>query len=198
MFSGIIEAMGRILRLTILSGSKELVITRPPIFTNLNIGESIAVNGICLTVTDFDDDSFSVTAVPETLKRTNLQDTTLGDLVNLERAMRLDSRLGGHFVQGHIDAIGRILQFSPDDELAYTLKVAIPDGLSRYIVRKGFIALDGMSLTVVDVTTDWFTVTLIPHTLSVTISQYYQTNKTINIEVDMMGKYIEKMLGVYT
>lgn len=197
MFSGIVEAMGRILKLTVISDSKQFVITRPASFIALNVGESIAVNGVCLTVTEFDDVSFTVTAVPETLSRTNLQVLELSNEVNLERAMRLDSRLGGHFVQGHVDAVGKVLELVPVDDLAYLLKIAVPEQLTRYIVPKGFITLDGMSLTVIDVTDDWFTVTLIPHTLAVTISQHYQVNQLINLEVDMISKYIEKIVGVY-
>lgn len=197
MFSGIVEAIGRILKVTVISESKQFVITRPQSFTAINIGESIAVNGVCLTVTEFDDVSFTVTAVPETLSRTNLQALQLSSAVNLERAMRLDSRLGGHFVQGHVDAVGKVLELVPVDDLAYLLKIAVPEQLTRYIVPKGFITLDGMSLTVIDVTDDWFTVTLIPHTLAVTISQHYQVNQLINLEVDMISKYIEKIVGVY-
>lgn len=198
MFSGIIEAVARIMKLTSISGSKEFIIERPLSFTLLTVGESIAVNGVCLTVTRFDDHSFSVTAVPETLSRTNLNVCMMGDYVNLERAMRLDSRLGGHFVQGHVDAVGKVLAFEPVDQLARLLTIEMPDALARYIVTKGFIALDGMSVTIIDVSASWFTVTLIPHTLDVTISKDYQATKLINIEVDMIGKYIEKMLGVYS
>ena len=198
MFSGIIEAIVSILNITAASDSKHFVIARPTSFTSLMIGESISVNGACLTVTHFDEHSFSVTAVPETLKCTNLDVCIIGDKVNIERAMRLDSRLGGHFVQGHIDMVGTVISCLPDDGLAYILKIEFPSTLARYIVPKGFIALDGMSVTIVEVTESWFTVSLIPHSLQVTISQYYQKNQLINIEVDMIAKYIEKMLGVYS
>lgn len=198
MFSGIVEAVSRLLLITLLSDSKVLVIERPVFFTDLTIGDSIAVNGVCLTVTQFDAHSFSVTAVPETLGRTNLNALIVGDVVNLERAMRMDGRLGGHFVQGHVDALGTVLDCQPVDNVARLLTVAYPASLSRYIVSKGFIALDGMSVTIIDVTDTWFTVTLIPHTLEATISHQYEITTRINLEVDMIAKYIEKMLGVYS
>lgn len=198
MFSGIVEAIALIHAVQRVSGTKHLIIERPSSFSALTVGESIAVNGVCLTITFYDHDYFYVTAVPETLRCTNLDALTSGDIVNLERALRLDSRVGGHLVQGHIDTMGKILELvALDDALTRLMKVSLPAHLSRYVITKGFIALDGMSLTIIQVSDTWFSVTLIPHTQAVTVSKTYKIDQSINIEVDMISKYIEKMVGVY-
>ena len=198
MFSGIVESTGVIMSIAEENGCKLFTITPLRMFYDVAIGESIAVNGVCLTVTSFTDEIFYVTAVPETLRLTNLSALAQGDLVNLERSLLPSTRIGGHFVQGHVDGTGQILEIKQDNSNALLVKISIPEYLSTYIIRKGYVTLDGMSITIIDTGADWFTVTFIPHTQVVTIVQNYRVGTSINIEVDMMGKYIEKMLGAYT
>jgi riboflavin synthase len=196
MFSGIVETVGNILDIQIIEGCKKLSISPKNNFDDLVIGESISVNGVCLTVTDFSHDIFHVTAVPETLRLTNLNHLDIGSSVNLERSLKLNSRLGGHYVQGHVDGMGQILEIKNDHSNAWLVKINVPEKLAKYLVAKGYIALDGMSITIIQAEPDWITVTFIPHTQEVTITQHYACGQWINIEVDIMGKYIEKLLGV--
>lgn len=198
MFSGIVETIGKILFIDVDQGCKHFTIASYMPFDDLEIGESIAINGVCLTVTSFTATTFTVTAVPETLRLTNLDYLKIEDLVNLERAMKLSSRLGGHYVQGHVDGIGLILESRHDNSDAVLVKISIPPKLSKYVITKGYIALDGMSITVIESQPEWFTVTFIPHTQQATIVQHYREGSWINLEVDMMGKYIEKLLGAHT
>src|SRR3990167_4978899 len=167
MFSGIVEAMGVILSAIPENGCIHFKIAPLRSFYELLIGESIAVNGVCLTVTAIAEDHFSVTAVPETLRLTNLAKLCKGDLINLERSLLPSTRIGGHFVQGHVDGIGQILDLKQDNSHALVVKISIPDYLSQYVIRKGFITIDGISITVIDVDDTWFTVTFIPHTQAV-------------------------------
>ena len=199
MFNGIVETTGKISDLTINEGCKHFTIYPQITFEDLVIGESMAVNGVCLTITDFTHQSFNVTAVPETLRLTNLDQLIVGSAVNLERSLKLNSRMGGHYVQGHVDGLGQILEMNHDQNSeAWLVKISLPPSLAKYVVAKGYIGLDGMSITVIDAMPEWFTVTFIPHTQQVTIVNQYQKDQFINIEVDMMGKYIEKLLGAYT
>lgn len=194
MFTGIVEAVGKILHLQEENACLHFSIALPDQY-DLKIGESIAVNGVCLTVTSFSENSFQVTVVPETLRVTNLALLRVGDSVNVERSMLASTRLGGHYVQGHVDAIGEILEISPEGKSALLVKIGLPSQLTKYIVKKGYIAIDGMSLTVIDVGNEWFTLTLIPHTQEVTVANQYHKNKKVNIEVDILSKYIEKLMG---
>lgn len=196
MFSGIVETIGTILQIIKEDGCNTFVI-KPhlPWQETYVIGESIAVNGVCLTVTAFNAESFTVTAVPETLRLTNLNVLTINSVVNLEKSLRANSRNGGHHVQGHIETVGKIIAIEADNSNAWLVKISVPATLTKYIVKKGYITLDGMSITVIDVDADTFTVTLIPHTQAVTITHQYQVGCLINIEVDILGKYIEKLLG---
>ncbi len=195
MFSGIVSAIGIIKKIHHKIDSIDFIIQAPPIFNNLEIGESIAVNGVCLTVTYFENDTFHVTAVPETLRLTNLGELTENSLVNLERSITLATRLGGHYVQGHVDAMGEIRDIQPDGKTALLVKISIPKALGKYIVTKGYITLDGMSITVIDAADDWLRVTFIPHTQENTIVKHYRQGSKINLEVDILSKYIEKLLG---
>ena len=194
MFTGIVETLGEIISIEEQKNCRSFCIHSHAKFLALAHGESIAVNGVCLTVTDYDAEHFFVTAVPETLRLTNLSELKSGDLVNLERAMLAETRIGGHYVQGHVDGMGKILEIKVDGDAALLVKISVPNELSKYLIKKGFIALDGMSVTLIDVTTDWFTVTFIPHTLAHTIVKSYQVDDAVNIEVDMLAKYIEKLL----
>lgn len=197
MFSGIIETLGIIMHIENKQGCKYFTIKPAVNFTDFIIGESISVNGVCLTVTDFTYDFFTVSAVPETLRLTNLNQLDRNSAINLERALKLSDRLGGHFVQGHIDTMGEILELQHDDSNALLVKISITPLLAKYVINKGFITIDGMSITVIESTPEWFSVTFIPHTQDVTIIKQYQKGSFVNIEVDMMGKYIEKLLGAH-
>lgn len=195
MFSGIVEAIGHISFINLQDGCKHFSIVPAFPFDDISIGDSISINGICLTVTDFTPNHFNVTAVPETLRLTNLDNLKVNDPVNLERSLKMGSRMGGHYVQGHVDGRGHILEMTYDDSAAMLVKISNPEVLSKYIVEKGYITLDGMSITVIKTTPQWFTVTLIPHTQQVTIVHQYSVGSMINLEVDIVGKYIEKMIG---
>ncbi len=194
MFSGIVSAVGIIQHILTKKDSIDFVILAPEIFSDLIIGESIAINGVCLTLTHFSESCMHFTAVPETLRMTNLCELIENSRVNLERSITINTRLGGHYVQGHVDAVGEILEIRPDGDAARVVKISLPDSLGKYIVRKGYITLDGMSITVIEAASSYFTVTFIPHTQQVTIANQYRIGSKINLEVDILGKYIEKLL----
>ncbi len=187
MFTGIVEELGSVAE---RSGPK-LVLNCRAVLDDVELGASIAVNGCCLTVVDWDGDAgwFAADVTEESFARTQLGDLSVGDPVNLERPVRLNDRLGGHLVQGHVDAVGEILDPAPD------LKVRIPDDLQRYVVEKGSITVDGISLTVVDPGPGGFTVAVIPHTTDVTTLGHKSTGDRVNIEVDVMAKYAERLLA---
>ena len=189
MFTGIIEEVGQVARI----GGGSLVVNCSKVIEDVHLGDSIAVNGVCLTVTHFDRSGFTADVMPETVRRTSLAELKKGSPVNLERALTLASRLGGHIVSGHIDGTGEIVQFA-DEGNAILMTVSADSSLLRYIVEKGSVALDGISLTVAQVTDSDFTVSLIPHTREVTNLGSKKTGSPINIETDVLGKYVEKML----
>lgn len=190
MFTGIIEEVGAIIRL----GGGQLTVSAHKVLEDVQLGDSIAVNGICLTVTSFDSRSFSADVMPETIRRTSLQDLRQGSPVNLERALTLSSRLGGHIVSGHIDGAGIVTGFREEGN-AVLMTVQADRALQRHIVEKGSVALDGISLTVVQVGETEFTVSLIPHTRAITNLADKRAGALINIETDLIGKYVEKLLG---
>ncbi|GIV08901.1 MAG: riboflavin synthase subunit alpha [Fimbriimonadales bacterium] len=191
MFTGIVEATGVVESIEPHpAGGARLAIRAFPMTT----GESLAMNGVCLTVQQAEGDKLYFDAVPETLRRTNLGDLKTGDLVNLERPLTPESRLGGHFVQGHIDTTARLTEIRNEGN-ARVLKFQLNDAsYSRYIVSKGSIAIDGISLTVVDVDEDGFTVWIIPHTWQVTNLQRRRLGERVNIETDILARYVEKLL----
>jgi len=194
MFSGIVECIGYITSIIMQDGCKHLSIKPSIPFNDLKIGDSVAINGICLTVTSFTDTHFNVTVVPETLRLTNLNDLANGDVINLERSLKLGSRMGGHYVQGHVDGTGEILEIKQDEKsTALLVKISLPEKLANYVVNKGYITLDGMSITIIEATNNFFTVTFIPHTQEVTIVNQYQPGKKINIETDIFGRYVERI-----
>lgn len=197
MFNGIVETTASVLAVENNNDCKQLILAPTLPFSDLSLGESIAVNGVCLTVTHFNQSTFSVTVVPETLKLTNLSQLKMNDEVNIERSMQAHARISGHYVQGHVDNMGILLELKPVAPASPALlaKVSLPNELAKYVVKKGYISLDGMSITVIDTGPDYFTVTFIPHTQAVTIIKNYQIGQSINIEVDMMSKYIEKLMG---
>lgn len=189
MFTGIIEEVGHVSHI----GGGSLVIDCQKVLEDVHLGDSIAVNGVCLTVTQFDRSSFTADVMPETVRRTSLAELKKGSPVNLERALTLASRLGGHIVSGHIDGTGEIVKFA-DEGNAILMTISAGSDLLRYIVEKGSVALDGISLTVASVTDSDFTVSLIPHTREVTNLGSKKQGSPINIETDVLGKYVEKML----
>ena len=188
MFTGIVEELGTVgsIRCGVLMVDASLILG------DLDVKDSSCVNGACLTVTELTGTGFQVDVVPETLRRTNLGELVSGSKVNLERSLQMGGRLGGHIVQGHVDCTGEISSITGDGD-AYLYSFAIPSELSKYIVEKGFICVDGISLTVVDCADDEFTVTLIPYTLEHTVLGTKSEGNKVNLEADIMGKYIEKL-----
>jgi riboflavin synthase len=193
MFSGIVEEVGTIAARDERPGGVTLTIQARDVLGGASIGDSIAVNGACLTVVRYDDSSFDAEMAPETLRKTSLDQCGAGDRVNLERSLLANGRVGGHFVQGHVDSTAEITAMEPDGEGVITTFRA-PADLMRYIVPKGYVAIDGMSLTVVDTGPDWFTISFIAHTRAVTVVQHYAPGRRANLEVDILGKYVEKLL----
>lgn len=195
MFKGIVEAIGTITQIDSKDQCVHLTIQTTENWQDLMIGDSVAVNGVCLTITHLGFCIFDVTVVPETLRVTNLGLLHEGQSVNLERSIKVDSRIDGHYVQGHVDGVGEIIDLKTDGKAALLATIQVSPLLAKYIVKKGYIALDGMSITVIDIANDWFTVTFIPHTQQVTICHQYQKGKKVNIEIDILSKYVEKLLG---
>ncbi len=188
MFTGIVEELGQVRELE----SGILSIQAGWVLSELAVKDSISVNGACLTVTDLDNSGFKVNVVPETIRRTNLGKLSTGDPVNLELSARLGGRLGGHIVQGHVDGTGEITGLVEDGE-AHVFTFTASKSLLRYIVEKGFISVDGVSLTVVDCCEDSFSVTLIPYTIKHTVLGSKSIGDTVNLEVDIIAKYVEKL-----
>ena len=193
MFTGIVEELGKIKKIEKLSNGAKLVIECKNILSDDKIGDSICVNGVCQTVTEFNSSSFSVMLSDETLKVTNFSDIKQGDYVNLERALMLNTRLGGHIVSGHIDCTGILISVDKLSDF-YNLKFEIPQKSSKYIVYKGSITINGISLTVAEVKENTFTVAIIPYTYKNTVLKYLKTGDRVNIETDILAKYVEKLL----
>jgi riboflavin synthase len=195
VFTGIVEELGEVVALEESQNAARLTVRGPLVTAGAAAGDSIAINGVCLTVTAATDGTFSADVISETLNRSSLGTLGTGSAVNLERPMRLDDRLGGHIVQGHVDGTGTILQRRPGD----VVRISVPPGLSRYVVEKGSIAVDGISLTIsalgADDGTHWIEVSLIPETLARTTLGRVQPGGTVNLEVDMIAKYVERLLG---
>jgi len=193
MFTGIIEDLGTIAAIDRMSGRWEFSLRTALSLSGIHEGDSIAVDGVCLTVTKVGQETFSADASLETLNVTTLSNKTVNDRVNLERAMRADSRFGGHIVMGHVDATGEIERISKaGDSIQYTIR--IPEEISRYIVRKGSVAVDGISLTVNEQSATTFTVNVIPYTASQTTIALRVLGDKVNIETDILGRYVENFL----
>lgn len=195
MFSGIVEEMGTVREAQNAprEGLTRLTIAAAKTRDGLKIGDSIAINGTCLTVVERGAHDFTVELAPETLRRTNLGDRALNDAVNLERSLAVGDRIGGHFVQGHVDGTGRVASLTPEGE-ARIIEFDAPPHVLRYAVSKGFIAVDGVSLTVVERRATSFTVSFIPYTLAHTIAGNYRVGDPVNLEADVLGKYVEAFL----
>jgi riboflavin synthase len=191
VFTGIVEEVGRVAAVTPLPGLTRLRIESRVVPESLRTGDSVAVNGACLTVVARDGAGFEVEATLETLRRTNLGALTTGDEVHLERPLAANGRFDGHIVQGHVDAVGRIAGRRPDGD-AVIATFAAPEGLMRYVVPKGSIAVDGVSLTVVEVQGEEFTVALIPHTQEATLLTRKPLGGPVNLEADVLAKYVER------
>ena len=189
MFTGIVEEVGTVAEAAV----PELRVAAKTVLEGTKVGDSIAVNGVCLTVTGVDGGHFTDDVVPETMRRSNLGRLSPGDPVNLERPLVYGGRVGGHLVQGHVDGTGRITEATPDGD-AFMVRFQAPATVLDYVVEKGFITVDGVSLTVVACASDWFSVTLIPFTRENSILGTKGVGDEVNLEVDMMAKYAEKLL----
>ncbi len=196
MFTGIIEEIGKIKGISRGSNSAVLTIEAHTVLEDVHLGDSIAVNGVCLTCTSFNGTQFTADVMHETLNRSSLGSLRIGSSVNLERAMKADGRFGGHIVAGHIDGTGRITDIRRDDNAIWYTIQAAPE-IMRYIIEKGSIAIDGISLTVADVGRDHFKVSIIPHTAAETTLSERRTGDIVNLENDCIGKYVEKLLQPY-
>lgn len=193
MFTGIVETLGEVTAVNQGSPTESLVVRAPLVLEDAHIGDSIAVNGTCLTITHHDGASFAVGVVPETIRRSNLGGLQPGDTVNLERPVQPSSRLGGHFVQGHIDGTGMVAEVSPDGN-ALAIRITCGPHILRYVVEKGFIAVDGASLTVTNVDDTGLGISLVPHSQSHLAPGIRTTGSCVNIEVDILAKYVEKLV----
>ena len=188
MFTGIVEEVGKVAE----TSTTALSITASTVMDDLKVSDSICVNGTCLTVTRMNKSSFSVDTVPETLRRTKLGVLELGDPVNLERSMSSNGRFGGHIVQGHVDGTGTVLSIDPEGE-ARNFKFEADDSIMRYVVEKGFVAVDGTSLTVVNCDYRTFSVTIVPYTWENTVLGSRRPGDAVNLEVDIIAKYVERL-----
>ena len=194
MFTGIVEELGEVTGRDSLADAARLVIRGPVVTADAGHGDSIAVNGVCLTVVELlPGGQFSADVIAETLNRSNLGELRVGSPVNLERAAALNSRLGGHIVQGHVDGTGHVIARTPSKNWE-VVRIALPTALSRYVVEKGSITVDGVSLTVSGLGHDWFEVSLIPTTLEMTTLGQAKVGAHVNLEVDVIAKYVERLL----
>ncbi len=193
MFTGIVEELGRVVDITDLTSAVRLTVDGPLVTDGARLGDSIAVNGVCLTVVETADGRFSADVMRETLDRSCLGVLQVGSSVNLERPVRLSDRLGGHLVQGHVDGTGAVLERIADPHWD-VVRVSLPADLARYVVGKGSITVDGVSLTVVDVGDTWFSVSLIPTTRHLTTLGAKGIGDPVNLEVDVVAKYVERLM----
>ncbi len=194
MFTGIVEELGEVTAVENLGDASRFRLRGPLVTEGAKHGDSIAVNGVCLTVVDCGDGEFTADVMAETLNRSSLGALSEGSRVNLERPMAVGDRLGGHIVQGHVDNVGTVLDRKPSENWEL-VKVSLPADLTRYVVEKGSITVDGVSLTVVDAGPDYFTISLIPTTLALTTLGVKQPGDPVNLEVDVIAKYVERLLG---
>ena len=193
MFTGIVEELGEVVAIEPLADASRLTVRGPVVTSDASHGDSICVNGVCLTVVEAADGAFTADVMAESLRRSSLGALQVGSPVNLERAVRVQDRLGGHVVQGHVDGTGEVLSVTPDEHWT-VVRVALPGGLGRYVVEKGSLTVDGISLTVSAVGDDWFEVSLIPTTLERTTLGRTGLGDPVNLEVDVIAKHVEKLL----
>ena len=194
MFTGLVAELGSVEKLAQQGSSFHLTVAAAKVMQNLKIGDSVAVNGVCLTVVRLGDASFTADVMPETVRLTNIGLLHTGDRVNLERTLRLCDGLDGHIVSGHVEGLGTIASRRPDG-IAMVVTITTPPELLKYIIKKGSIAIDGISLTVTEVTETSFSVSLIPHTAKETTLGFKDVGDKVNLETDIIAKYVERMLG---
>ena len=194
MFTGLVQEIGHLRTIEKKGNFQRLQVEATSIMEFLSIGDSVAINGVCQTIVDLGQDRFSVECVAETLARTTLSAVEIGQPVNLEPALRLSDRLGGHFVQGHIDDVG-YLQTIIEKNNEWSIHVSAPLPLLRYIATKGSIAIDGISLTVANVNSEGFTVSVIPHTFNNTVMRYRKVGDSVNLEVDLIARYLDQLVS---
>ena len=193
MFTGIIEELGKVKAIHVLPDAIRLTIEGPLVVSDVNRGDSISVSGACLTAVEHDATSFTADVMQETLKLTSLDGIKVGDPVNLERAMTAATRFGGHVVLGHVDGVGEVISREPSENWEW-VRVSVPKELMKYVVLKGSITLDGISLTVNELGDDWVGLSLIPETLSLTTLGSKKPGSKVNVEVDVMAKHIERLI----
>jgi riboflavin synthase len=196
MFTGIVESMGTVMSTDETKSGRRLVIGGSDTFTGMRVGDSVAVNGVCLTAVEVNGDAVSVDVVRESLDRSNLGFAEAGVRVDLERPMAADGRFDGHIVQGHVDGVGLVASVAAEGD-ARRMRIELPVDLSRYVVEKGSITVDGVSLTVTAVGDErppWFEIALIPHTLEVTVLGIRKPGESVNLEVDVLAKYVERLM----
>lgn len=194
MFTGIVEELGKVKTLRRDAGAARLVISASTVLGETVLGDSICVNGVCLTVVDMTKGGFSADVAVETLKVTNLGDLKIGAKVNLERALQLSARIGGHLVSGHVDAVGKIRKQQVEGN-GWRIFINAPETVRRYVIKKGSIAVDGISLTVADVDRSGFSIAIIPHTAKLTTLGFKKPGDSVNLESDIIGKYVERLLS---
>jgi riboflavin synthase len=194
MFTGIIEEMGSVKALRREAGAARLTISASMVLDSTALGDSICVNGVCLTVVDIGRSEFSADVANETLKVTDLGELQVGQKVNLERALQLSARVGGHLVTGHVDAVGRIREKRQEGN-SWRVFIETPESALRFIIKKGSVAVDGISLTVADVDIAGFSIAVIPHTAKLTTLGFKSAGESVNLETDIIGKYVERLLS---
>ncbi len=193
MFTGLIEEVGKINTITKLSDGMNISVSAQKILNDVNLGDSVAVNGVCLTVVDIKQNSISFDVSEETIKRSNFKYLKIGDYVNLERALKVSDRLGGHIVQGHVDTTGKIITLENKGEHTL-LEIEVPEGYEKFVIEKGSIAVDGISLTINYIYGNKLSINIIPHTLENTNLKYRKVGESVNLEFDILGKYVLKFL----
>ena len=193
MFTGLIEEKGKLINKIKTGDGLRLVLTAQKVFDDLNIGSSISVNGVCLTVVELNNNSFAVDTIEETLKKTNLGQLNLNDFVNLERPLKADARLGGHFVLGHVDTTGKV-ESVMELSNSHFMTISFPKNFQQYLIYVGSVAIDGVSMTVAEVTDNTFSVGIIPHTWVETVFSNKKPGDSVNLEFDVLGKYVEKIM----
>lgn len=193
MFTGIIEELGKVENAKPISGGISLKISAYRILEDISVNDSICVDGVCLTVTNVEDNSFWVDAVGATLQKSTFSEIKKLQQVNLERSVRLNDRLGGHLVQGHVNGIGKIIEIQKLGE-NYLLRIEVPEELQKYLIKEGSIAIDGISLTIAELNQNNVSISIIPHTWKNTTLKHKSTGEKVNIEIDILAKYVEKLL----
>ena len=194
MFTGIIEEAGKVKIIQKESSSAKIKIEASVVTEDLKIGDSVAVNGVCLTIIEFTPKEITAEIMHETLEKSSIKNAKPGEKVNLERALRVDSRLGGHIVTGHVDGTGKIISKTKDG-IAEIFDISYPSEIGKYLAKKGSVAVDGISLTIVDVNKDFFRLSLIPHSLKMTTLGFKKTGDIVNLEIDVLARYIERLFS---